>query len=317
VSADLNAVDLTAVDLAGRVAIVTGAGRSLGRAYAIALAAAGASVVVNDVDADAAAEVVTEITGAGGQAIASVGAVGPADTAEKLVADAVAAFGRLDVLVANAGVLRDRVLWKMSDDDFDLVVSTHLRGTFTTGRAAAIQMKEQASAGDTRGGRIIVIGSPAGQFGNFGQTNYAAVKAGLVAMARTWSLELARDGITANAVIPIALSPMTATIPAYAEAYERFLAGEPIPTELRHDKGLGSPEDVAPLVVWLASPASQEVTGQAIGIGGDRLTLYSHPAVIETAYADGGWDAAGIDAAWRATFAAQAQPSGPPSRREG
>ena len=303
---------MSGADLSGRVAIVTGAGRSLGRAYAIALAEAGASVVVNDVDAGAAAEVVTTISDAGGRAIASVGPVGPAETADQLVADAVVAFGRLDVLVANAGVLRDKVLWKMSDDDFDLVVATHLRGTFTTGRAAAIQMKQQGG-----GGRIIVIGSPAGQFGNFGQTNYSAVKAGLVAMARTWSLELARDGITANAVIPVALSPMTATIPAYAEAYERFLAGDPIPTELRHDKGLGSPEDVAPLIVWLASAASQDVTGQAIGIGGDRLTLYSHPAVIETAYADGGWDAAGIDAAWRATFAAQAQPSGPPSRREG
>jgi NAD(P)-dependent dehydrogenase (short-subunit alcohol dehydrogenase family) len=302
---------MSALSLHGRVAIVTGAGRSLGRAYATALAAAGAAVVVNDVDAEAAAEVVAEIAGAGGRAIASVGAVGPAETADRLVADAVVAFGRVDVLVANAGVLRDKVLWKMSDDDFDLVVATHLRGTFTTARAAAVQMKQQ---GD--GGRIIVIGSPAGQFGNFGQTNYSAVKAGLVAMARTWSLELARDGITANAVIPVALSPMTATIPAYAEAYERFLAGEPIPAELRHDKGLGSPDDVAPLVVWLASAASQEVTGQAIGIGGDRLTLYSHPAVLDTAYADGGWDAEGIDAAWRGQFAAQAQPSGPPSRRE-
>jgi NAD(P)-dependent dehydrogenase (short-subunit alcohol dehydrogenase family) len=302
---------MSALSLHGRVAIVTGAGRSLGRAYATALAAAGAAVVVNDVDAEAAAEVVAEIAGAGGRAIASVGAVGPAETADRLVADAVVAFGRVDVLVANAGVLRDKVLWKMSDDDFDLVVATHLRGTFTTARASAVQMKQQ---GD--GGRIIVIGSPAGQFGNFGQTNYSAVKAGLVAMARTWSLELARDGITANAVIPVALSPMTATIPAYAEAYERFLAGEPIPAELRHDKGLGSPDDVSPLVVWLASAASQEVTGQAIGIGGDRLTLYSHPTVLDTAYADGGWDAEGIDAAWRGQFAAQAQPSGPPSRRE-
>jgi NAD(P)-dependent dehydrogenase (short-subunit alcohol dehydrogenase family) len=302
---------MNGTSLDGRVAIVTGAGRSLGRAYALALAAAGAAVVVNDVDAEAAAEVVDEIAGAGGRAIASVGAVGPAETADKLVADAVVAFGRLDVLVANAGVLRDKVLWKMSDDDFDLVVATHLRGTFTTGRAAAVQMKEQ---GD--GGRIIVIGSPAGQFGSFGQTNYAAVKAGLVAMARTWSLELARDKITANAVIPTALSPMTATIPAYTELYERFLAGEPIPADIRRDKALGSPDDVAPLIVWLASAASQDVTGQALGIGGDRLTLYSHPAVLDTAYADGGWDAEGIDAAWRGQFAAQAQPSGPPSRRE-
>lgn len=300
------------IQLNGRVAIVTGAGRSLGRAYAIALADAGAAVVVNDVDAASAADAVAEINRRGGTAIASIGPVGPTGTADQLVVDAVTAFGRLDVLVANAGVLRDRVLWKMSDEDFDVVVATHLRGTFTTGRAAAIRMREQGE-----GGRIIVIGSPAGQFGSFGQTNYAAVKAGLVAMARTWSLELARADITANAVIPIAMSPMTGTIPAYADLYERYLAGEPIPREIRREKGLGSPADVAPLIVWLASERSQSVTGQAIGIGGDRISLYSHPSVLDVEYSDGGWSAAGIDSAWQARLAAQAQTSGPPSRAEG
>jgi NAD(P)-dependent dehydrogenase (short-subunit alcohol dehydrogenase family) len=297
--------------LTGRVAIVTGAGRSLGRAYARALADSGAAVVVNDVDEAAASEVVDEIVADGGRAVACVGAVGPSETADALVESAREHFGRLDVLVANAGVLRDRVMWKMDDADFDLVVDTHLRGSFTCGRAAASFLRDQGE-----GGRIILIGSPAGQFGSFGQTNYAAVKAGLVAMARTWSLELARAGITANAVIPTALSPMTATIPAYAQVYEDHLAGIPIPARFRRDNALGTPEDVAPLIVWLASEASGGVTGQAIGIGGDKLTLYSHPAALDAAYSTGGWDAAGIDDVWRTRFAALAQPSGPPTREQ-
>lgn len=302
---------MSGIRLDGRVAIVTGAGRSLGRAYALALAAAGAAVVVNDVDAASADAVVEEIRAAGGAATAAVAAVGTTAAAEQLVRAAVDAFGRLDILVANAGVLRDRVLWKMSDEEFDLVVETHLRGTFTCGRAAASFLREQGE-----GGRIILIGSPAGQFGSFGQTNYAAVKAGIVAMARTWSLELARAEITVNAVVPTALSPMTATIPAYAQAWEDHLAGLPVPPELRREKALGTPDDVAPLVVWLASDRAGEVTGQAIGIGGDRLTLYAHPQVLDTDHRDGGWSAEEIDAAWTDRFAAQAQPSGPPSRKE-
>lgn len=299
---------MSVVTMQDRVSIVTGAGRSLGRAYAIALAKAGSAVVVNDVDGDAAASVVAEIEAAGGRATAVVAPVGPTETADRLVAAALDDYGRLDALIANAGVLRDRVLWKMSDDDFDLVVGTHLRGSFTCGRAAAVAMREQGE-----GGRIVLIGSPAGQHGSFGQTNYASVKAGLVAMARTWSLELARANITANAVVPTALSPMTATIPAYTELYERFVAGEPIPHEFRHDHALGSPEDVAPLIVWLASAASQDVTGQAIGIGGDKLTLYSHPSKLDAAYQDGGWTPDAIDATWRERFASQAQRSGPQS----
>lgn len=302
---------MSAVRLDGRVAIVTGAGRSLGRAYALALAAAGASVVVNDVDADSAGAVVDEIRAAGGSATAAVAAVGSTAAAEQLVRAAVDTFGRLDILVANAGVLRDRVLWKMSDEEFDLVVETHLRGTFTCARAAASFLREQGE-----GGRIVLIGSPAGQFGSFGQTNYAAVKAGIVAMARTWSLELARADITVNTVVPTALSPMTATIPAYAQAWQDHLAGLPVAPELRREKALGTPDDVAPLVVWLASERAAHVTGQAIGIGGDRLTLYAHPQVLDTDHRDGGWSADEIDRAWADRFASQAQHSGPPSRRE-
>ncbi|NYE21119.1 SDR family NAD(P)-dependent oxidoreductase [Microbacterium immunditiarum] len=294
------------IRLDGKVAIVTGAGRSLGRAYALALADAGAAVVVNDVDAQTASQTVADIEAAGGRATAVVAPVGPTETADALVSAAVETFGRLDILVANAGVLRDRVLWKMGDDDFDIVIETHLRGSFTTGRAAATYMRENEIPG-----RIILIGSPAGQFGSFGQTNYATAKAGLVAMARTWSLELARAGITANTVIPTALSPMTATIPAYTEVYEDYVAGKGIPTEYRRDHALGTPEDVASLIVWLASDASAGVTGQALGIGGDRLTLYAHPDVLRTMNQDGGWSPAQIDEAWRAELAADAQRSGP------
>ncbi|MFC7401869.1 SDR family NAD(P)-dependent oxidoreductase [Citricoccus sp. GCM10030269] len=294
------------VRLDGKVAIVTGAGRGLGRAYAIAMAEAGAAVVVNDLDGETAESTAEEIRTAGGRAATVVAAVGTSKTAQELVDTAVNEFGRLDVLVANAGALRDRVLWKMSDEDFDLVISSHLRGAFTCGRAAAVTMREQKE-----GGRIILIGSPAGQFGSFGQTNYSAAKAGLVAMSRTWSLELARAEIAVNTVIPTALSPMTATIPAYAKVYEDYLRGEPIPVEYRRDHALGTPEDVAPLVVWLASDAAADVTGQALGLGGDRLTVYSHPDVLHTQNHDGGWSPALIDEAWHSGLDAHAQRSGP------
>ncbi|MGW1050773.1 SDR family oxidoreductase [Streptomyces sp. NPDC001118] len=282
------------MDLSGKVAVVTGSGRGLGLAYAKALAAAGAAVVVNDVDADAAAAAVKEIESAGGRAVTEVAAVGSTEAAEALVARAVEAFGRLDVMVTNAGVLRDRVLWKMTDEDFDTVVQVHLRGTFTCVRAAVERMREQGE-----GGRIIVAGSPAGQRGNFGQTNYSAAKAGIAAMVRTWAMELARAGITANAVIPVAATAMTKTIPAFAphvDALEQH--GTPLPDSLRKGEGFGTPEDVAPLITFLASDASAEVTGQCIGIGGDKLALWSHPQELSVAYADGGWKADAIAAAW-------------------
>lgn len=297
---------MSGLDLSGKVAVVTGSGRGLGRAYAQALAAAGAAVVVNDVDAEAAGETARLVEESGGRAAVVVAPVGPAETAERLVAEAVSAFGRLDIMVANAGVLRDRVLWKTTDEEFDVVVETHLRGAFTCGRAAAVHFRE---AGE--GGRILLIGSPAGQFGNFGQTAYAASKAGVVAMARTWSLELARAGVTVNAVIPTAMSAMTGTMPIYAEHYERFLAGEPLPPVIRRDHALGSPDDVAPLIVWLSSDRAAGVTGQAIGLGGDRLTLYAHPTVLTTRDSDGGWSAGSLADVWDAELAGSAQPSGP------
>jgi 3-oxoacyl-[acyl-carrier protein] reductase len=211
-------------------------------------------------------------------------------------------------MVTNAGILRDRVLWKMTDEDFDAVVEVHLRGTFTCARAAAVQMRAQGT-----GGRLILAASPAGQRGNFGQTNYAAAKAGIAAMARTWAMELAKAGITANAIIPVAATEMTRTIPAFApyvDALER--TGEPLPRWLRHDEGFGTAQDVAGLVVFLASDAASDVTGQAIGIGGDKLALWAHPQERETAYAEGGWSADAIAAAWPTRVGRQLETYGIP-----
>ena len=293
---------MSAINLTGKVAVVTGAGQGLGRAYAVALARAGASVIVNDRDVRAAEETVV-LAGPGAQAAA--GDVGERATADALVARAVQAFGHLDVMVTNAGVLRDAVLWKMTDDDFDLVVRTHLRGTFLCGRAAAIRMREQGS-----GGRLSVVGSPAGQFGNFGQTNYAAAKAGIVAFARTWALELARAQITVNAIVPTAWTAMTASIPALKPLVARVEAGQPLPTAVRRELALGPPDDCAGLVVYLASEAAAAITGQAIGIGGDRLCLYSHPSELAVEFREGGWDADAIASVWGPQFASHSQPFG-------
>jgi len=297
------------MDLTDKVAVVTGSGRGLGRAYVEALAAAGASVVVNDVDAAVVDDAVEAIRAAGGTATGVVAAVGSTETAGALVAAAVEAYGRLDVMVTNAGILRDRVLWKMSDEDFDAVIDVHLRGTFTCARAAAVRMREQ---GD--GGSIVLVSSPAGQRGNFGQTNYAAAKAGIVAFARTWAMELAKAGVDVNAMVPVAATEMTKTIPAFAPAIEEAeRTGSAFPEWMRKDEGLGTVEDVASLVVYLASDASKGVTGQAIGLGGDRLALWSHPAEKAVAIHDGGWSAEQIAEEWSSSLGEQAESYGIPA----
>jgi NAD(P)-dependent dehydrogenase (short-subunit alcohol dehydrogenase family) len=294
------------VDLSGKVAIVTGSGRGLGLAYAAELARAGAAVVVNDVDAAITENAVGSITAAGGAAVADVVPVGTSQAAQALVDRAVTEFGRLGLLVNNAGILHDSTLWKMTDDDFDAVVSTHLRGTFTCTRAAAVRMREQGE-----GGRIICVGSPTGQVGNFGQTNYAAAKAGIVGMVRTWAMELARAGITVNAIIPVAATAMTETIPALKPYVDALKAGEPLPPFARRQLGFGSPQDAAGLVAFLASDAAADITGQALGIGGDRLTLWSHPAEVVVEFADGtGWSADAIAEAWPKQFASARQTVG-------
>ncbi|CAG7612915.1 SDR family NAD(P)-dependent oxidoreductase [Actinacidiphila bryophytorum] len=298
------------LDLTGKVAVVTGSGRGLGLAYAAALARSGAAVVVNDVDAEAAGQAARTLTDAGGRAVAEAVAVGTSQAADRLVARAVEEFGRLDVMVTNAGILRDRVLWKMTDEDFDTVIATHLRGTFTCARAAAVRMREQGE-----GGTLVMVGSPAGQRGNFGQTNYAAAKAGIAAMVRTWSMELARSGITVNAIVPVAATAMTETIPAFAPYIEQLRQGRPLPDFLRKGEGFGTPEDCAALLPFLASDAARDVTGQCIGIGGDRLTLWSHPQETAVAYADGGWTPQTLAAGWHGSVGSAPQPVGIPAPR--
>ncbi|GHE80434.1 dehydrogenase [Amycolatopsis deserti] len=287
--------------LDGRVAVVTGSARGLGRSYARALAAAGAAVVVNDLDADVAEDTVKTITGSGGRAVAEVGAVGGSEMADRLVRRAVEEFGRLDVMVTNAGALRDKTLRNTTDEDFDLVVNSHLRGTFTCGRAAVRQFREQGE-----GGRLILVGSPAGQRASFGQTAYSASKGAIVAMMRTWAVEHAKMGVTVNAIVPTALTRMVATIPGLGELVAKAEAGEPIPEAARR-KGLGSPDDVAPVIVYLASKESDGVTGQAIAAGGDRIALWTHPDEVAEKFHADGWTAKGVADLFAGDYAGQLQ----------
>jgi NAD(P)-dependent dehydrogenase (short-subunit alcohol dehydrogenase family) len=289
------------MNLEGTVAIVTGSGRGLGRSYAHGLAAAGAAVVVNDLDGDVAKDTVESIISQGGKAVAEVAPVGTSEVAEALVQRAVSEFGRLDVMVTNAGALRDKTLRNTTDEDFDLVVNSHLRGTFTCGRAAVNQFREQGE-----GGRLILVGSPAGQRASFGQTAYSASKGAIVAMMRTWAAECKKIDVTVNAIVPTALTRMVATIPGLGELVEKVEAGEPVPEKVRQI-GLGSPDDVAPLVVYLASKSSAGVTGQAIAVGGDRIALWTHPSEVHEQFCSGGWSPETIDDAFSTILATELQ----------
>jgi NAD(P)-dependent dehydrogenase (short-subunit alcohol dehydrogenase family) len=263
--------------LDGRAAIVTGSGRGIGAAIAKCLASEGARVVVNDVgasldgrggDDDAAAQTVKEIEAAGGEAVTSYESVSDFDGAGSIVATAVNAFGTVDILVNNAGIVRDSTLVKMTEDDFDAVIGVHLKGTFNCARHAAPIMKEQGY------GRIVNITSSAGLRGNFGQTNYGAAKAGIMGMTFVWALELAKYGITVNAVAPAGATRMTAAL------YER--AGtEPSPMQ---DPALN-----APLVAFLASAHAAHVNGQLLGRTDHAYTLFQHPKQVAWMWREGGW----------------------------
>jgi NAD(P)-dependent dehydrogenase (short-subunit alcohol dehydrogenase family) len=254
----------------GRVAIVTGAGRGIGREHALMLASEGARVVVNDLggspdgtgaDRGPAEEVVAEIRAAGGEAVANGADVTSFDDAGRMVAEAVEAFGRLDVLVNNAGILRDRMVFSMSEAEWDAVVGVHLKGHFCPTRHAAAHWRDRSKAGEEVDARIINTASPSGLYGNVGQANYGAAKAGIAALTMVSALELARYGVTANCLAPTALTRLVAPV----------MGGEEnIPEETKERL---SPRWVAAVATWLASPASRGVTGRVFDVRGDRIVV--------------------------------------------
>ncbi len=249
----------------GRVVIVTGAGGGLGRAHALAFAAEGARVVVNDIgtsregegsSAGPAQSVVDEIVAAGGEAVANADDVADWDGAEALIRTAVDAFGGLDVLVNNAGFLRDRMLISMSVDEWDAVTRVHLRGHFCPLRHAGAHWREQSKAGKAVDARIINTSSGAGLMGSVGQGNYSAAKAGIVGLTLVAAAELARYGVTANAIAPAARTRMTeVAMPDMMRKPERGFDAM-------------APENVSPLVVWLGSSESRDVTGRVFEVEG-------------------------------------------------
>jgi len=254
----------------GRVAIVTGAGRGIGRSHALLLAREGAKVVVNDLGGEMdgsgrstgpAADVVAEIRAMGGEAVENGDDVSDWEGAQRLVNSAIETFGGLDVLINNAGILRDRMLVNMTPEEWDAVIQVHLRGTFAPARWAATYWRERAKAGETNDARIINTSSSSGIYGNPGQTNYGAAKAGIAAFTVIAAKELERYGVTVNAIAPGALTRMTAGL--------RPDAPQPKPDEFDER----SPDNIAPLVVWLASPRSAGVTGRVFNVAGGRISV--------------------------------------------
>lgn len=251
-----------------RVCVVTGAGRGIGREHALMLAAHGAKVVVNDLGGSMdgsgtstgpAQDVVDEIVAAGGEAVANTDDISDWDGAGRLVAQSVDTFGRLDVLVNNAGILRDRMLVNMTEAEWDAVIKVHLKGTAGPSHHAAVHWRERTKAGEATQGRIINTSSPSGIYGNPGQTNYGAAKAGIAAFTVIAALELERYGVTVNAIAPAALTRMT----------ENLGMGS-APDEIKEQM---APRWIAPIVCWLASVESDDVTGRVFDVSGRALSV--------------------------------------------
>jgi NAD(P)-dependent dehydrogenase (short-subunit alcohol dehydrogenase family) len=252
----------------GRIAVVTGAGRGIGREHALSLAAHGAKVVVNDLggnvdgsggDLSTAQQVVEEIKGMGGEAVANGDSVSSWEGAQRLINTAIETFGDLHVVVNNAGILRDRMLTNMTEEEWDAVINVHLKGTFAPSRWAAAYWREQAKAGKPVDGRIINTTSVSGIYGNPGQTNYGAAKAGIAAFTNIAALELGRYGVTVNAVAPVALTRMTEGLGPAPETDE--------------EREMRSPRWIAPIVTWLASAESKDVTGRVFEASGNLLAI--------------------------------------------
>ncbi len=285
--------------LEGRVAIVTGAGRGIGRGEALLLAQEGARVIVNDFggsasgeggDATPAEEVAEEIKKMGGEAVPNYGNVASMDDGEKVVKQALDTWGRLDILVNNAGILRDRIIFNMTEEEWDAVIAVHLKGHFTITRHAAMLFRQQ------RGGRIVNTSSESG-LGNLGQGNYAAAKEGIIGLTRTLALDLGKYGVTANAIRPRAATRLTLSpemeaarkrrqeMAASGQAEEQQSSAEDAISRIDEMK----PELVAPLVTYLCTDDAANVNGRDFLVGGNEVSLMSLPTRERTIYREGGW----------------------------
>src|SRR5438270_8441781 len=272
--------------LEGKVAIITGAGGGIGREHALLFAKEGAKVVVNDLGSDRhgggrggemADKTVADIKAAGGEAVASYDSVTTREGADGMVWTALNKYGRLDALVNNAGILRDKTITNMSEQDFDIVIDVHLKGTFLCTQAAARTFKVQG-----KGGRIVNTTSLSGLVGNFGQGNYSAAKGGIYSLTRTASMEFQRMGVTVNAIAPVALTRMTEDL-----AMMKGMTPEQI-----------GPQHIAPVAAFLASDLAADITGTIVGVQGPKIFIYK---MVETegATREGGpWNPAEIKERW-------------------